>query len=117
MNTTLTHVVMYMCMFIYNLYSISHSILTMICIFCFILIDLGTEEGITVNLLVTVLIIAILVILQASASTAMSAAALRLTRTLIKVDADASQIKILFVHMRNPALLILLATDAPTLIL
>ena len=82
-------------------FGIPHSILTMICISCFILIDQVTEEGITAIPLVAVLMGAPSIILQASvgSSMAMSAVALKLTRTLIKVDVDASQIKILFVSM------------------
>ena len=123
LNTTLTpdvmhaHVHVHVHVHVYiHLYSISHSILTMIRISFHLLIDPVTEEGITVNLLVPVLP-ATIRIMQASAysSPAMSAKALNLTRTLPKMDADASQVQILYVHMRNPILV--LAPDAPMKIL
>jgi hypothetical protein len=95
--------------------SISHSILTMICISCLILIDLVTEERITAIPLVAILPIATKPIFQVTPLLARSAAALKLTPALIQVDADANQVQRLFVNMRNP-ILVVLATDAPTLI-
>jgi hypothetical protein len=121
MNTTLTPDVMHAHVHVHvyiHLYSISHSILTMIRISFHLLIDPVTEKHqlITANLLVPVLP-ATIRIMQASAysSPAMSAKALNLTRTLPKMDADASQVQILYVHMRNPILV--LAPDAPMMIL
>lgn len=91
---TLTHVVMCICIFIYIDDSISHSILTMICISCLILIDLVTEERITAIPLVAILPIATKPIFQVTPLLARSAAALKLTPALIQVDADANQVQI-----------------------